>query len=91
MQWQQALGLFVLRNVSLPPDIITYSAAISACEKNQMWQQAFGLLTETSDTIPRSALVKRLDHGSARYDFLWICSTLISSRCHQLQFHAQRL
>ena len=47
MQWQQALGLLVLRNVSMPPDIITYSAAISACEKGQKWQQALGLLAET--------------------------------------------
>ena len=38
----------------LVPNVITYFAAISACEKGGEWQQALGLLavTQTADLVP---------------------------------------
>ena len=36
-QWQQALGLLAaMREAELLPNVITYSAAICACEKAQL-------------------------------------------------------
>ena len=34
----------VLREVDYVPNVFSYNAAISACEKAQQWQQALGLL-----------------------------------------------
>ena len=47
MQWEAALGL--LREMprrSLQPDVISCSAAISACEEGVQWEAALGLLQE---------------------------------------------
>ena len=33
-----------MRSTKLVPDVISYSAAISALEKSQQWQQALSLL-----------------------------------------------
>jgi len=35
-----------MQNKKIAPDTISYSAAISACEKGGQWQQALGLLQE---------------------------------------------
>jgi len=52
-QWQQALELLAeMQAQGLEPDVITYSAAISACEKAEQWERALVLLT----TIPQSNL-----------------------------------
>ena len=40
-QWQQALGL--PGSLDGFPNSVTYSAAISACEKGEQWQQALDL------------------------------------------------
>ena len=37
--------------MNLLPDVITYSAAISACEKSEQWLQTLGLLTESPPTM----------------------------------------
>ena len=50
-QWQQALGLFpLMQRTSVPPDVISFSAVISAGEKGQQLQQALGLLTVRQQT-----------------------------------------
>ena len=42
---ENALGLVEeVQQKGLEPDVITYSAAISACEKGQQWQCALRLL-----------------------------------------------
>ena len=35
-----------MRKIGVLPDVITYNAAISACEKSEQWQQALGVLAE---------------------------------------------
>ena len=41
------MGLFAqMVFVKVDMDVITHSAAISACEKGQQWQLAFGLFTD---------------------------------------------
>ena len=46
-QWEQALSLLQeMGRSQLQPDVVSYSAAISACEKGQQWEQALGLLQE---------------------------------------------
>ncbi|CAK0825239.1 unnamed protein product [Prorocentrum cordatum] len=35
-----------MREVKLEPDVISYSAGISACEKGEQWQRALALLSE---------------------------------------------
>ena len=40
-QWQEALRLFNgMKKNGITPDVITYSATISACEKGGQWQEA---------------------------------------------------
>ena len=44
---QQVLRILAeMRSVSVLPDVVTYNAAISACEKSEQWQQALGVLAE---------------------------------------------
>ena len=46
-QWCAALKLLAeMQDQGLVPDVITYNAAISACEKGSQWQQALKLLAE---------------------------------------------
>ena len=41
-QWLLALRIFsTMRSASIRPDVITFNAAISACEKQGQWQQAW--------------------------------------------------
>ncbi|CAK0842402.1 unnamed protein product, partial [Prorocentrum cordatum] len=45
--WQRALGLLgEMREVRLEPNVISYSAGISACEKGEQWQRALALLSD---------------------------------------------
>ena len=40
-KWAVALALLAnIENVSLAPDLLSYSAAVSACEKGGQWQRA---------------------------------------------------
>ena len=44
-RWNEALALLdEMRHTGTVPDVITYNAAISACEKDQQHQQALHLL-----------------------------------------------
>ena len=47
MEWERALELLEeMRERGLKPDVISCSAAISACEKGGKWQSAVELLEE---------------------------------------------
>ena len=35
-----------MRKIGVLPDVITYNAAISACEKGEQWQQVLRILAE---------------------------------------------
>jgi pentatricopeptide repeat protein len=41
----------VMQQSDLVPDVIPYRAAISACEKGEQWQQAFGLLAVMQQSV----------------------------------------
>ena len=65
-QWQQASGLLALMQLTcILPGITSYSAVISACEKDQHWQQALGLLDTRQQTralpgvIPTAVIIAR--------------------------------
>ncbi|CAK0881903.1 unnamed protein product, partial [Prorocentrum cordatum] len=46
-QWQRARALLSeMWEAKLEPDVIDYSAGISACEKGEQWQPALALLIE---------------------------------------------
>ena len=76
-----AAGLWVFWRVSKKwflPGVIAYSAAISACEKNQQWQQASGLsesgaadgpCSTSLPTQPPSALARRTSNSSRPWVF----------------------
>merc|ERR1739841_325877 len=51
----------MMREADLVPDVISYSAAISACEKGGQWQVALGLLA----TMQEAALVPNVISYSA--------------------------
>ena len=34
------MTVLYVRGIQLPPDIVTFNAAISACEKSNLWQDA---------------------------------------------------
>ncbi len=42
-----------MREAGLVPNVITYNAAISACEKGEQWQKALGILA----VMPEAGLV----------------------------------
>jgi pentatricopeptide repeat domain-containing protein 1 len=75
-KWQLALvRLSVMPEARMVPDEITYSAAISACEKGGQWQLALNLLSLMPDTrlapdeITHNAATsacERMDSGSWR-------------------------
>ena len=68
-----ALGLLgVMQQCVFMPNVISYNAAISACEKGKQRQQALGLLALMQQTAflpdvisykPRSVPVKRASNG----------------------------
>ncbi|CAM9964431.1 unnamed protein product, partial [Sphacelaria rigidula] len=40
-EWEQALALLrEMRTVGITPDVMTYSAAISACGHSKRWEEA---------------------------------------------------
>ncbi|CAK0885507.1 unnamed protein product, partial [Prorocentrum cordatum] len=46
-QWQRALALLSeMWEAKLDPNVVSYSAGISACEKGEQWQRALALLSE---------------------------------------------
>ena len=48
---QQALGLLgVVQQTAVLPDVVSYLAVISACDKGQQWQLVLGLLTVMQQT-----------------------------------------
>jgi len=56
---QQALGLLVgMQKADLEPNVISYNAAISACEKGEQWQEALGLLAkmQEADLVPHASI-----------------------------------
>ncbi|CAK0893392.1 unnamed protein product [Prorocentrum cordatum] len=60
-----------MREAKLEPDVISYSAGISACEKGEQWQRALALLSEiwsptSSATALGSARARRASSGSGR-------------------------
>jgi len=51
-RWNEALALLdEMRHTGIVPDVITYSAAICACEKGQQHQQALHLTMTTKQNI----------------------------------------
>ena len=54
---------------SLTPDVVSHSAAISACEKGKHWEEALGLLQEmlrrslTPDAVSRNAVISACEKG----------------------------
>ena len=54
---------------SLMPDVASYSAAISACEKGKHWEEALRLLQEmlhrslTPDVVSHSAAISACEKG----------------------------
>ena len=58
-----------MRQRGLEPDVITYSAAISACEKGSQWERALELLDEMRqrglepDVITYSAAISACEKG----------------------------
>ena len=45
-----------MHQTAVMPDVFSYNAAISACEKDQQWRQAFGLLA----VMQQAAVMHRL-------------------------------
>ena len=41
----------MLREADFVPNVFSYNAAISACEKAQQWQQALGLLAVMQEAV----------------------------------------
>ena len=71
MQSEQALLLLAeMRTHGLEPDVITFSAAISACERGANWEQALALLAEmrerglACDITVFSAAVNACEQGA---------------------------
>ncbi|CAJ1401389.1 unnamed protein product [Effrenium voratum] len=64
-QWQQAMHLFAELCARHQPNIVSYGAAVSACEKGAQWQIALALLQE-------------LAAGSLRPNLL-VCNAAISA------------
>ena len=47
MQWEEALGLLQeMVHKLLTPNVVSFNAAMSACEKGKQWEGALGLLHE---------------------------------------------
>jgi pentatricopeptide repeat protein len=69
-QWQKALALLdQMCEKDVTPDVITYSAAISACGNGGQWQQALALLDQmrekdvTADVITYNAAISACEKG----------------------------
>ena len=60
-----------MQQTAVVPDVISYNAAISACEKGQQWQQALSVLAEMQQTavlpyvISYNAAISACDAGVA--------------------------
>ena len=71
-EWQQALGLFsAMFEAQINPDVVSYSAVISACQKRGEWQQAISLFRAmpqariTPDVISYNAVISTCEKGGA--------------------------
>ena len=49
VQWISAVALFHLCHLEVTPDVITYNAVLSACQKSAQWQRALDLFGEVQD------------------------------------------
>merc|ERR1712098_872511 len=68
--WEEALRLLQeVPHRSLMLDVVSYSAAISACEKGKHWEEALRLLQEmlhrslTPDVVSHSAAISACEKG----------------------------
>ena len=69
-QWQQALSLFEqMRQENVTPSVISFSAAILACEQGGKWERALSLLKQLCeagmmpDVISFSAAISAYEKG----------------------------
>ena len=64
-----------MRSVSVPADVITYSASISACEKGQQWQCALGLLESMrSVSVPANVITYSASISACEKGQQWQCA-----------------
>ena len=65
MQWTSAFALFHLcDHLEVTPDVITYNAVLSACQKSAQWQRALNLFGEAHDQrIQPTIITCHLDDG----------------------------
>ena len=54
-----------MRESVLEPDVISYSAGISACEKGGQWQQGLALFREMQDVVLEPSVIYTRRRGSA--------------------------
>ncbi|CAE8623607.1 unnamed protein product [Polarella glacialis] len=77
---------YVILQFPLPqarPDIVSYSAALSGCEKGKQWEKALSLLVEMREqglpleTIAFSAAISACE-GARRWDFaIWLLEEMV--------------
>ncbi|CAK0789736.1 unnamed protein product [Prorocentrum cordatum] len=59
-QWQRALALLSeMQEAKLKPNVISYNAGISACEKGKQWQRTLALLSEIISLSSEMILLSR--------------------------------
>ena len=57
-----------MRRSRLEPDVISYNAAISACERDAQWEQALGLLPEMRSSRLEPTVISYKDPEGLRPD-----------------------
>ena len=81
--WEQALSLFgLLPSASVSPNLVTYSATISACERVGLWALAVHLLSQapSPDALMYDTVLSACDKGGQWEPTLWLLSEMPSSR-----------
>ena len=78
VQWTSAIALLHLLKLEVTPDVITYNAVLSACQKSAQWQRALHLFGEVHDQRIQPTIItcdlgpQTVTEQKSELDFFWL-------------------
>ena len=76
-----------MQHRQLEPDVISFSAAITACEKGEQWQQALGMLSEMQHRQLKVPEIAEREANGTSFSWRDCCMLMWLYRCIDVWMH----